>query len=134
MGWTNCHDLSLYKMKILLIDDDAFLRDMYAVKFGEEGYEVVVAQNGAQALTVLKENDDIGIILLDMIMPGMSGLDVLKNIQDLELKNKPQCIILSNQSESTDISEAKKAGAIGYIVKAEMIPSDVVKEVKKLTA
>lgn len=121
-------------MKILLVDDDAFLRDMYATKFTEEGYTVVIAKSGAQAVTVLKDESDIDVVVLDMIMPGLSGLDLLKEIQNLSLEKQPQCIVLSNQSESTDIDEAMRNGAIGYIVKAETIPSDVVREVKKLVA
>ena len=119
-------------MKILLVDDDAFLHDMGATKFGVEGYLVVVAKSGDQALATLKEEADVDIVMLDMIMPGMTGIEMLKAINDLDLTKKPNCIVLSNQSESKDIDEAMKAGAVGYIVKAEMIPSDVVREVKKL--
>lgn len=119
-------------MKILLVDDDAFLRDMYATKFGEEGYEVVVAKSGTQALTVLKDEPGIDIVMLDMIMPGMSGIDLLKAITAMDIAKPPKCIVLSNQSEASDIDEAMRAGAVGYIIKAEMIPSDVVGEVKKL--
>lgn len=119
-------------MKILLVDDDAFLRDMYATKFAEEAYGVVVAKSGNEALTVLKDEGDVDIVMLDMIMPGMSGVDLLKEIQDLNLSKPPKCIVLSNQSETNDVDEAMRAGAAGYIIKAEMIPSDVVAEVKKL--
>lgn len=119
-------------MKILLVDDDAFLRDMYATKFAEEGYDVKVAKSGSEALAVLKAEGDVEVVMLDMIMPGMSGVDLLKEVQGLELKKTPQCIVLSNQSESADVDDAMKVGAVGYIVKAEMIPSDVVAEVKKL--
>jgi two-component system alkaline phosphatase synthesis response regulator PhoP len=119
-------------MKILLVDDDAFLRDMYATKFGEEGYVVLVAQTGTQALSILKQENDVDIVMLDMVMPGTSGVEMLKAIKDLNLDKFPNCIVLSNQSEDSDVQDAIKAGAVGYIVKAEMIPSDVVKEVKKL--
>lgn len=122
-------------MKILLVDDDAFLRDMYATKFTEHDYDVVVAKSGAEALTLLRDGEgDVDVVMLDMIMPGMSGVDLLNEIQVLELKKKPKCIVLSNQSESTDVDEALKAGAVGYIIKAEMIPSDVVEEVKKIVS
>lgn len=119
-------------MKILLVDDDAFLRDMYATKFAEEGYQVVVAKSGPEALTVLKDEGDVKVVMLDMIMPGMSGIELLKEIGELELKVAPKCIVLSNQSENDDVDEAMRSGAAGYIIKAEMIPSDVVGEVKKL--
>ncbi len=121
-------------MKILLVDDDAFLRDMYATKFGEAGYEVVVAKSAAQGLTVLHEQPDVDVIMLDMVMPGMSGLEFLKELSELNLEKQPKCIVLSNQSENADVDGAMQAGAVGYIVKAEMIPSDVVAEVNKLIA
>ena len=119
-------------MKILLVDDDAFLRDMYATKFGEDGFVVQVAKSGLEALTFLKDEQDIDVVMLDMIMPGMSGLNLVKEIGELPLTKKPKCIVLSNQSESTDVDEAMRLGAAGYIIKAEMIPSDVVKEVRKI--
>ena len=119
-------------MKILLVDDDSFLRDMYATKFGEEGYDVVVAKSGTEALTVLRDEKDVDIVMLDMIMPGMSGIELLETLAEEPLDPKPKCIVLSNQSESEEIDEAMRAGAVGYIIKAEMIPSDVVDEVKKL--
>ncbi len=119
-------------MKILLVDDDAFLRDMYATKFKEEGYLVVVAKSGVQALSALKDEGDVDVVMLDMIMPGMNGIEILKAINELDLSKKPSCIVLSNQSENSDVDDAVKAGAVGYIVKAEMIPSDVVREVKKM--
>jgi len=118
-------------MKILLVDDDAFLRDMYATKFRELSFEIDVAETVEIALSKLK----IGIydvVLLDMVMPGMTGVDLLKHIKAEELGGKPICIMLSNQSEEADKKSALEAGAIGYIVKAELIPSEVVATVKEL--
>ena len=120
-------------MKILLVDDDAFLRDMYATKFTESGYEVLVAKNGQEGLQILEKEQDIDVVMLDMIMPGLSGLELLAEVKKLEFKKEPKVLILSNQNETVDVEAAKKEGALGYIVKAEMIPSDVVEEVKKLT-
>jgi DNA-binding response OmpR family regulator len=116
-------------MKVLLVDDDAFLRDMYATKFIESSHEVDAASNAAEALSKLKEKD-YDAVMLDMIMPGMSGLDVLAEVKKLSLAPKTKFIILSNQSESVDQSAAKESGAVGYIIKAESIPSEVVKQVE----
>jgi len=121
-------------MKLLLVDDDAFLRDMYATKFSEEGHEVQVAKSGTEALEIIAHAGDFDLVMLDMVMPGMSGLDLLKGITELDSAKTPKCIVLSNQSESAEIDDAMAAGAVGYIIKAEMIPSDVVAEVKKLLA
>jgi len=120
-------------MKILLVDDDAFLRDMYATKFTELGDTVETASSGTEALTLLTDRS-FDVVIMDMIMPGMSGLDFLLEIQ----KNPPQgtCkyIVLSNQGEPTDIAAAKEAGADGYIIKAESIPSEVVAKVHSIVA
>ena len=118
-------------MKILLVDDDAFLRDMYATKFTELGHTIDVADTGEKALSKLHEST-YDAVLLDMIMPGMSGLDLLKHVRTEKLGGMPACIMLSNQSEETDKKRALDEGAVGYIVKAERIPSEVVAEVVKL--
>lgn len=119
-------------MKLLLIDDDAFLRDMYAVKFTEEGHQVEMADGAATALKVIEKNSDFDVILLDMIMPGMSGVELIKTIKKQFPGLEKKCIVLSNQGQAEDIEEATAAGAIGYIIKAEAVPSDVVKKIEKI--
>lgn len=120
-------------MKLLLIDDDAFLRDMYAVKFTESGYQVEVADGANAALAKIKNSPDFDIILLDMIMPGMSGVELINTIKSSFPDIKAKCIVLSNQGQAEDIKEAKAAGAVGYIIKAEAVPSDVVKKVESFS-
>ena len=117
-------------MKILLIDDDAFLRDMYATKFSECGHAVDVAENAVQALAKLQQQSDFDVVLLDMIMPGMGGVELIKEMKIRFPEMKAKFIVLSNQGQHEDIKEATDAGAHGYIVKAESIPSDVVKKVE----
>ena len=117
-------------IKILLVDDDAFLRDMYATKFSEIGHTVDVAETAERALTKLREHE-YDAVLMDMIMPGMNGVELLTHLKNEKLGGDPICIMLSNQSEAADRDAALKAGAEGYIVKAELIPSEVVAEVSK---
>lgn len=117
-------------MKILLVDDDAFLSDMYATKFKEEGHEVEAAKSGELAIEALR-SQTFDVVLLDMVMPGISGLELLTKIKKDKLGGDPTCIVLSNQGEDEDIEAAKKAGASGYIIKAELIPSEVVAAVNK---
>jgi len=120
-------------MKILLIDDDAFLRDMYATKFTEKGYFIESAENAEVALSKLHENE-YDVVLTDSIMPGMTGIELLARIQKEKLAGNPVCIMLSNQGEESDKKAALAAGAVGYIVKAELIPSEVVAEVLRLVS
>ncbi len=117
-------------MKLLLVDDDAFLLDMYAAKFTEEGHTVVPAKNAEQALEVLRGGETFDVILFDMVMPGLSGLELAKAIKAEQLGGpKLVCIVLSNQGEQSDIEAAHEAGVAGYIVKAESIPSQVIEKV-----
>ncbi|MFT7507161.1 MAG: CheY-like chemotaxis protein [Acidimicrobiales bacterium] len=118
-------------MKILLIDDDRFLRDMYATKFTECGDQVRVGENGHEALSILTD-EVFDVILLDMVMPGMSGIELMIEIRKNSTAENTKCIVLSNQGEQTDIQAATEAGAAGYIIKAESIPSEVVTKVHSL--
>ncbi len=116
---------------MLLVDDDAFLRDMYATKFIECGHEVEAASDAGEGLRHIKEKQ-YDVVLLDMMMPGMSGLDLLKEVKKDNLKRESTFIVLSNQSETSDRSAAVELGVDGYIVKAESIPSDIVKQVESI--
>ncbi len=120
-------------MKILLVDDDVFLRDMYATKFGELGHAVTTAETGERALELIGEST-FDVVLLDMIMPGMNGVELLKKIDEQHPNAMPTCIVLSNQGGKEEIEAAQKAGAKGYIIKAELIPSEVVAEVTRLVS
>lgn len=119
-------------MKILLTDDDAFLRDMYATKFSESGHEVQSAESPLVALQKIEADQGFDVVLLDMIMPGMNGVELVKAIKERYPDFQAKCIVLSNQGQQEDIDSAMQAGADGYIIKAESIPSDVVKKVEKL--
>ena len=118
-------------MKILLVDDDAFLRDMYATKFAEAGDAVDVATNGTEALQKLRDST-FDVVVTDMVMPGMSGLDLLKQIKTEQRDSPCKFVVLSNQGESSDLAAAEELGVDGYIIKAESIPSEVVKQVHEI--
>ena len=107
---------------------------MYSIKFQKEGFDVVVAVDGNDALTKLKEGLVPDVIILDIVMPVMDGLELLQKIRDEHLVQDSVIIILSNQGQSSDIEKAKQLGVEGYIVKATTIPSEVLAEVKKVLA
>lgn len=119
-------------MKILLIDDDVFLRDMYATKFTECGHIVDAAENATVALSKLQAVQDFDVILLDMIMPGLTGTELIAEIKARYPKIESKFIVLSNQGQQEDIDGAMAAGADGYIIKAESIPSDVIKKIESI--
>lgn len=119
-------------MKLLLIDDDTFLRDMYALKFSESGHTVTAAESAAVALTKITEDPHFEIILLDMVMPAMSGIELIKVIKECFPDMAAKYIMLSNQGQQADINQAREAGAVGCIIKTQAVPRDVVREVEDL--
>ncbi len=122
------------KQKILLVDDDKFLLDMYSTKFTEAGFEVASAPSAPEALEKLKEGLTPDICLLDIIMPGMDGFQLLQEIKEKGICNeKTACIILSNLGQQEDVDRGLSLGADGYIVKASATPSEVVAKVQDIT-
>ncbi|MFM2340130.1 MAG: hypothetical protein RLZZ360_766 [Candidatus Parcubacteria bacterium] len=121
-------------MKILLVDDDTFLRDMYATKFVECGHDVTTAVHAADGLRIMEQDSSFDLIIVDMIMPGMTGVELMEELSRIYSDKKFKFIVLSNQGQDQDIEEAKAAGAIGYIIKAQSIPSEVVKRVEEIVS
>lgn len=115
------------QLKILLIDDDRFLLDMYSLKFKKSGLDVDTASSSQSALEKLKSGEKFNIVLLDIIMPGMDGLDLLKTIRVEKLVPNAIVIMLTNQAD--DFEKAKAYEVDGYIIKATTIPSEVVDNV-----
>src|SRR5665213_1626528 len=118
--------------RIYLTDDDRFLLDMYAVKFKAAGHEVNIFQNGNEVLEELRNKAAPDALLLDIVMPEIDGFQVLETIQREKLAPAMKTIVLSNQGQESDIEKAKKFGAVGYIIKASAIPSEVYAETMSL--
>ncbi len=118
--------------KILIVDDDKFLLNMYSIKFQKEKFDVTIASDGFEALKKLQEGLVPDAIVLDIVMPVMDGLEFLEKMRAENLAKDATLLILSNQGQSTDIEKAKKLGIDGYIVKATTIPSEVVSEVLRM--
>lgn len=121
------------KKKVLIIDDDQFLLSMYAMKFKKSDFEVDTSTSGRDAINKIKEGNKPDVVLLDMVMPDMDGLEILGNIRKENLLPDASIIILSNQNQVNDMDRAKSLGAKGYIVKASSIPSEVVNEVMRIS-
>lgn len=120
-------DISNTEKPVLIIDDDVFLRDMYAKKFSDMGHKTEVAASAQEALEKLKSKT-YSIVLLDLVMPGMDGFEFLVQAKEEDVLKDAKLIVLTNQSREEDIEQARKLGAHGYIVKASAIPSEVVVE------
>lgn len=113
-------------IKILLVDDDKFLLDMYSLKFKKSGIDITTCSSSSQALQTIHDSDTFDVILLDIIMPSMDGLELLKKIRDEKLAQKSKIVMLTNQAD--DYEKAKALGVDGYIIKATTIPSEVVEQ------
>jgi len=117
------------KNKIIIVDDDDFLVNMYATKFSNSGVSVEAFKSGEDFLTKLKTMTGVNLILLDIVMPGMSGIEILKKMREDKLAENVPVVMLTNQSDERDINEAKNLGIASYIVKSAATPSEVVSEV-----
>lgn len=120
------------KYSVLLVDDDKFLLDMYRKKFDQSGLTVDVCVGSQEALTKLREGAKPDILILDIIMPTMDGLELLETIRKEKLSPESIVIMLTNESDREKIERAKSLGIKGYIVKATSIPSEVVDEAIKI--
>lgn len=119
-------------LKVLIVDDDKFLLGMYSLKFANNGYDVETTVGSPAALEKLRGGAKPDVLLLDIVMPFMDGLELLKKIRDEKLAPGSVIIMLTNQSQSADIEKAKDLDVDGYIVKASTIPSEVLNEVEKI--
>jgi DNA-binding response OmpR family regulator len=119
------------KKKILIVEDDPFIRDIYQVKFSQEGFAVIMADNGVEALKKLEQSAP-DIILLDIIMPYMDGIETLKNIKSNENWKKIPIIMLTNISEKIKVNESEEYGVNDYLIKSQFTPSEVVGKVNAL--
>lgn len=117
------------KTKILIIEDDSYISDMYRIKLENSGYEVIVASDGIEGFKAL-EKQKPNVILLDIVMPKMDGFNVLKMIKnDSNYKDIP-VILLTNLGHKENVRRGFELGAVSYIVKAHFTPSEVVEKIK----
>lgn len=117
--------------KILVAEDDKFLARAYEFKLGKMGYRVILAADGEEAMTKLRE-DKPDLLLLDLIMPKKNGFEVLAEVKaDSKLKDIP-VIIMSNLGQEADVKKGIQAGALDYVIKANTSLEDVVKRIEKV--
>lgn len=121
------------KPKILLIEDDMFMRRLYSDVFTLEGFDFATAENGEEGLLqIYKETP--ALVLLDIMMPNMNGLEVLEKLKiDPRTKNIP-VVMLTNLSGKTEENNAIQKGATKYLVKSEYEPKQIVGIVKEILA
>lgn len=113
---------------VLIVDDSRSIRNEVADVLTRGGYNVMEAADGAEALACLARNTDVNIIVLDVNMPGMNGLDVLERIQSQHGGRNLPILMLTTEAERALVERAKKAGAKGWLlkpIKADLLLSTV---------
>lgn len=119
------------KQTIMIVEDDTFVMDIYQTKLSQEGFGIISAANGMEALKKLEGGEIIpDLILLDIIMPYVNGLEVLKKVKEREkLKNIP-VILLTNLSQKEEVNKGIELGANDYLIKSHFTPSEVLEKIR----
>jgi DNA-binding response OmpR family regulator len=117
--------------KVLVIEDQEDIARMYELRLKKEGYEVKLANNGAWGLE-LALGQTFDLILLDLVMPALHGLDALKEIKENRCNRDTPVVVLSNSGQEQDMLVAKQAGASLYLIKAQTTPVKLVKKINDL--
>ncbi len=119
--------------KILLVEDDIFLSSLLGNRLKKEGFEVLNVKSGSEVVKALKSFVP-DLVLLDLILPGKSGFEVMEDIKADPQAPKVPVVIISNLGQDTDLARGKELGAADYVIKARTTIDDMVKKVKDFLA
>ncbi|UQS82043.1 response regulator transcription factor [Bombilactobacillus folatiphilus] len=115
-------------MKILVVDDDQDIVELLSIYLKNEGYQSIIANTGEEALMQLKNNSDVALMILDIMMPGMSGIDVIKTLRE---DSQIPIIVVSAKTSDLDKIQGLVTGADDYVAKP-FNPLEVMARVKSL--
>lgn len=130
MGMSQKNMTDQIAKKIMIVEDEQYLRELYVQIFQEEGYDVDSAEDGEQAFSKLSVNK-YDLVLLDIILPKMDGLQILEKLSKI---NKALCsniVLLTNLGQDIVVAKALNYGVRGYMVKSDYTPEEIIKEVKE---
>jgi len=114
---------------ILIIEDDKFLRELIVQKLIKEGFEISEAVDGEEGMKKVKEEKP-DLVLLDLILPGIDGFEVLARMKEDPVLAAIPVIILSNLGQKEDVERGLKLGAVDYLIKAHFTPGEIIEKVK----
>ncbi len=114
---------------VLVVEDDKLLSDLLARKFTAEKFKILYAPTGERALEILKEEKP-DLILLDILLPGIDGFEVLRQAKASQMSADIPVIILSNLGQESDIEMGKKLGAVEFLVKVSLTLDEIVEKVR----
>ncbi len=119
------------QLRLLVVEDEPFLRDLLLMKFNSEEIKVTYTDQGEEALRLAQEEQPAAI-LLDLVLPGMDGFEILQKLQEEETTKDIPVIVLSNLGQESDIQRCMGAGAVKVLVKAHSSPSAIVATVHEV--
>jgi len=117
-------------IQILLIEDDPFIQDIYETALEQSDFEVKIAEKGEEALRMMEEEKP-DLVLLDIVLPGMDGWEILSKIKSNSDFDEVEVYVLSNLNQEDEVDKGEKLGADRYLIKAHYTPGEVVEEIKK---
>ena len=116
---------------ILIIEDDKFLRELIAKKLVKEGYEISEAVDGEEGIKKVKEEKP-DLVLLDLILPGIDGFEVLSRTKEDPVLSQIPVIILSNLGQKEDVQRGLRLGAVDYLIKAHFTPGEIIEKIRAI--
>ncbi|MFH1180853.1 MAG: response regulator [bacterium] len=116
--------------KILIIEDDKFLRELLAQKLTKEGYDNIQAVDGEEGIKMIK-SEQPGLVLLDLILPGIDGFEVLARMKEDSAAASTPVIILSNLGQKEDVEKGLNLGAVDYLIKAHFTLGEIIEKVRR---
>lgn len=119
------------KKTILIIEDDTFFQNLISKKLVNEGFEVLVASDSRQALSILEEKKP-NLIILDLILPVLDGFGILSIVKKDEKTKDIPVIILSNLGQKEEIERAIALGAVDFMIKVNFTPEEIVRKIKSI--
>lgn len=119
------------KEKILFIEDDAFLAQIYTKAIVDASYDVILAGSGEEGLK-LAEREQPVMILLDILLPHMDGFEVLEKLKAHPTLSTVPVLVITNMGNREDVERANSMGADGYLIKAHTLPKDVVRKIESI--
>ncbi|MFA5926321.1 MAG: response regulator [Parcubacteria group bacterium] len=119
------------KKRILIVEDDNFVAEVYSTKLLEMGHDVTIAQNGEEGLSAIG-NSVPDLILLDIIMPVMGGIEMLEELKKNEEWKKIPVILLTNVGEKESIQKVQSLGVQDYLIKSHFTPAEVIEKIEAL--
>lgn len=116
---------------ILIVEDDKFLRELITQKLAKEGYDTLMAIDGEEGIKNIREGKP-DLVLLDLILPGIDGFEVLSRMKEDENLAKIPVIILSNLGQREEVERGLKLGANDYMIKAHFTPREIIDKIKTI--